>query len=205
MSNPFLHEPEASKKNFFGEIIEALVVALIFNIVVYFLFIIPSQVDGPSMLPNLHDKELLFANKMPTWFYGAEDTLKKIGWEYQRGDVVIFDFSNIVLVKRVIAVGGDKIKITAEGDVFVNGEQKFESFLIPNTKTYLPQKGQRTLEPGVEAVVPEGSFFVMGDNRSNSKDSRYSEVGFVERGHIKGVVFFRFFPFDKFGTISKPE
>lgn len=204
MSNPFLHQPESGEKNFLAEIVESLVVALVINIIIYFLFIIPSQVDGPSMLPTLHDKELLFANKIPTWFYNSEENLDKLNLDYDYGDIVIFDFQTIVLVKRVVAVAGDKVKISSEGDVYVNGEKRFEDYLPANLKTYLPQKGLRTFEPDTEVVVPAGSFFLMGDNRPNSKDSRFSDVGFVSRSKIKGVVFFRFWPFDKIGTMAEP-
>ncbi len=204
MSNPFLHQPEKESKNLFAEIIEALIIALVFNIIVYFLFVIPSQVDGPSMLPNLHDGELLFANKMPTWFYNNTQTLDQLGWDYEYGDIVIFDYSNIVLVKRIIAKEGDRVMITESGEVFVNGNKRYEDYLPANLKTFLPQKGLRGFEPGEEVIVPAGHFFLMGDNRANSKDSRFAEVGFVKRENIKGVVFFRFWPLDKLGAFSKP-
>lgn len=204
MSNPFLHEPDKGDKNVFAEIIEALIIALVFNIVIYFLFVIPSQVDGPSMLPNLHDKELLFANKMPSWFYGDVDTLNKLGWDYDYGDIVIFDYSNIVLVKRVIAKAGDSVMISTEGDVYVNGNKRYEDYLPANLKTFLPAKGLRAFEPDIEVIVPDGSFFLMGDNRANSKDGRFADVGFVKREAIKGVVFFRFWPLDKIGVMAKP-
>lgn len=205
MSNPFLRQPESEPKNLFAEIVEALIIALVFNIIVYFLFVIPSQVDGPSMLPNLHDQELLFANKMPTWFYNNLDTLEQLGWDYNYGDIVIFDYSNIVLVKRVIALEGDTVLISSAGEVFVNGEKRYEDYLPANLNTFLPQKGLRAFEPDVEVTVPEGHFFLMGDNRSNSKDSRFADVGFVKRENIKGVVFFRFWPVDKIGTFEKPS
>jgi signal peptidase I len=205
MPNPFLHETEKAKPNILAEIIQALVVALIFNVVIYFLFLIPSQVDGPSMMPTLLDKELLFANKTASWFNNSPDTLDKLGWEYTHGDIIIFDYNSIVLVKRIIGVPGDKIKITADGDVYVNGEKQIENFLSPGVKTYLPQGGVRSFEPAQEVTVPPNSFFVMGDNRNNSKDSRFADVGFIPRTKIKGVVVFRFFPINKMGPLGKPQ
>lgn len=202
MANPFLYEQEHQSRSVFGEIIEALIVALIFNIVVYFLFIIPSQVDGPSMQPTLQNQELLFANKLPTWFYNYPDILNRLGWDYDYGDIVIFDYEDIVLVKRVIAVGGDKVKIMTDGEVYVNGKKMYENYLAADVKTYLPQKGLRTFEPDVEVTVPDDSFFVMGDNRTNSKDSRFADVGFISRSKIKGVVFFRFWPVNKIAILS---
>lgn len=203
MSNPFLHTPAQREKSAFGEVIQALIVALVINVIIYFLFIIPSQVDGPSMQPNLMDKQLLLANKTPTWLYSHKDILQQLGWDYNYGDIVIFDFDNIVLVKRVIAKGGDRVKITSDGDVYLNGKLLQENFLRPDTKTYLPQAGLSLFAPDTEVTVPADQFFLMGDNRVNSKDSRFSDVGFVKRDAIRGVVFFRFWPFDKFGPISK--
>jgi signal peptidase I len=205
MSNPFIHETEKPQGSLLAEVIQALVVALIFNVVIYFLFIIPSQVEGPSMMPTLMDKELLFANKTPTWLNGNPDLLQKLGWDYQRGDIIIFDYTNIVLVKRVIGVPGDKIKISSDGDVYLNGTKQYETYLPVNLKTYLPQQGIRTFNPDEEITVPPDSFFVMGDNRNNSMDSRFTEVNFIARSRIKGVVFFRFFPLDRLGAISKPS
>jgi len=202
MANPFIHEPEKPKRGVLADIIEALVVAVTINVVIYFLFIIPSQVDGPSMLPFLHDKELLFANKTPSWFNNNPATLKQLNWDYQRGDVVIFDFENIVLVKRIVAREGDTVMIKA-GDVYVNNKKLLETYLPDGLKTYIPLGGVASLEEGVPVTVPAASFFVMGDNRPNSKDSRFSEVGFIPRDKIKGVVFFRFWPLDKFGPIGR--
>jgi signal peptidase I len=204
MENPFIYEPEKPKRRFFSDILEALVIAITFNVVVYFLFIIPSQVDGPSMIPTLNDKELLFANKTTTWFNDNPTLLQQLNWDYQRGDIVIFDFENIVLVKRVIAKEGDTIMIK-DGDVYVNDKKLTEDYLATGIKTYLPQNGAANLENGVAKTVPAGEFFVMGDNRVNSKDSRFSEVGFIPRNRIKGVVFFRFWPLNRFGIISRGQ
>jgi len=201
MSNPFIHETQKSGHGILVDIIQALVVAITINVVIYFLFIIPSQVDGPSMVPFLHDKELLFANKTPSWFNDNPDTLKKLNWDYQRGDIIIFDFENIVLVKRIIAKEGDTVMLK-DGDVYVNEQKLVQAYLPAGLKTYIPQAGLSNLEEGVAVTVPAASFFVMGDNRPNSKDSRFKEVGFVPRSKIKGVVFFRFWPLDRLGVIS---
>lgn len=200
--NPFIHSTEPKKSNVFKQVFEALVIAITVNVVIYFLFIIPSQVDGPSMLPNLVDKELLFANKTPTWFNNNTDTLKKFNWDYERGDVIIFDFENIVLVKRIIAKAGDEVYFQG-GDVFVNGKKLYETYLPVNTRTYLPQKEIRFLDEGQKLIVPENNFIVLGDNRTQSKDSRYKEVGLIKREMIKGIIFLRFWPINKFGVIPR--
>lgn len=202
--NPFVHKAQPSKSNILKEIFEALVIAITINVVIYFLFIIPSQVEGPSMLPNLKDQELLFANKTPSWFNSNEQLLEQFNWDYQRGDIVIFDFNDIVLVKRIIAAGGDTIYIE-DGEVYINDNKIYETYLAVDTKTYIPQVGLRFLAEGEKITVPEGFFFVMGDNRTQSKDSRFDDVGFVAREQIKGVVFFRFWPLNSFGPIGKGD
>ena len=202
MSNPFVYEPEVEKRNIFMDVFQALVIALTINVVIYFLFLIPSQVDGPSMLPTLENNELLFANKIPTWFYSNVDQLKSFNMDYQRGDIVIFDYQNIVLVKRIIAREGDTIYFQG-GDVYVNDKKLAEEYLPVGLKTQLPNRGLRYFEEGEAVTVPEGKFFVMGDNRSNSKDSRFSDVKYIDREKIKGVVFFRFWPIEKLGILSK--
>jgi signal peptidase I len=202
MANPFLQESVEKKRNVFLDVFQALVIALTINVVIYFLFLIPSQVDGPSMLPTLENNELLFANKIPTWFYSNKDQLESLSLDYQRGDIVIFDYQNIVLVKRVIAKEGDTVMFL-DGNVFVNDKKLTEEYLPVGLKTQLPNRGLRYFEEGEKMTVPADSFFVMGDNRPNSKDSRFSDVRFVEREKIKGVVFFRFWPINKLGVMNR--
>ena len=203
-NNPFIHKTETPRSNIIKEIFEALVIAVTINIVIYFLFIIPSQVEGPSMIPNLHDKDLLFANKTPTWFNSNTGVLKQFNWDYKRGDIIIFDYEDIVLVKRVIAAGGDEVYIE-DGEVYVNDTKIYETYLPMDTKTFIPQAGLRFLAEGERIQVPDNFFFVLGDNRTQSKDSRYDEVGLISRDKIKGVVFFRFWPLQSFGPIGTGE
>ena len=201
--NPFIHEAEAKKTSIFWSIIQAIIVALAINVTIYFLFIMPSQVDGVSRVPTLTNGELLFANKIPTWL-GNTDFGKQNGMDYQRGQIVIFEYENIYLVKRIIGVAGDKIRLDS-GYVYVNGVQINEPYLSPGIRTYFPYADYSSHKEGEEFTVPDDSYFVLGDNRPASKDSRYSDVGFAKRDKLKGVVFARFWPLDQISIISKAE
>ena len=99
------------------------------------------------------------------------------------------------LIKRIIAVSGQTIDIDFEtGEVTVDGEVLDEPYILERTH----------LDEGTEfpLTVPEGEVFVMGDNRNASRDSRSLSVGTVKEEYIVGRVLFRFFPFDRFGTVS---
>lgn len=117
--------------------------------------------------------------------------------EPARGDIVIFESSMLdakgnekLLIKRVIGLPGDVMTIS-EGRVYVNGEEYEEDYTKDGTT------------PGdiVDLRVPEDQYFVMGDNRLVSIDSRYDEVGFVKGSDIRGKAVFRLFPFDRIGKI----
>jgi signal peptidase I len=121
--------------------------------------------------------------------------------DYKRGDIIIFEYENMLLVKRIIGKEGDKVKIE-NGEVFVNNKQLTETYLRAGIKSYLPSPEYANLVEGQESVVPKDSYFVLGDNRPASKDSRYKDVGFIKRDKMKGIVFLRFWPLDKFGFIN---
>ena len=157
----------------------ALVLVLIFS---FFFRIIP--VDGSSMVPTLVN-----GDKLIVW--GA-------GYTPQRGDVVIVDSYTSYgkpLVKRVIAKGGDTVSIDyATGTVAVNGEVLQEDYIAE--PTYL---GYDVTFP---YTVPEGTVFVMGDNRNQSLDSRSTYVGCIDERDILGRVLLCFMPFTDFGVVK---
>lgn len=201
--NPFIHELKIKTKgSVIIDILQTVVLALAFSLFIYLVFLIPSQVEGPSMEPNFYNRELLFADRTVQWI-GATPFGAGV-YDYRKGDVVIFDFNGINLIKRVIATEGDTIRI-ADNKVFVNGTQLEEIYLPEGRATTLPDSSRSTIQEGVDSVVPTNSYFLMGDNREISKDSRYSDVGFVEREQLKGRVFLRYWPVDKFGTIRSGE
>ena len=157
----------------------ALVLVLVFSFVFRII-----QVDGSSMVPTLTN-----GDKLIVW--GA-------GYTPERGDVVIVDSYTTYgkpLVKRVIAKGGDTISIDyASGTVTVNGEVLDEDYIAE--PTYL---GYDVEFP---YTVPEGTVFVMGDNRNNSLDSRSSYVGCIDERDILGKVLVCFLPFSDFGVVK---
>ena len=162
---------------------EALISAALVLVLVFSFFFRIIQVDGESMVPTLEN-----GDKLVVW--GA-------GYEPQRGDVVIVDSYTSYgrpLVKRVIAKGGDTISIDyATGTVEVNGKVLEEDYIAE--PTYL---GYDVEFP---YTVPEGTVFVMGDNRLVSLDSRSSEVGLIDSKYILGKAMVRLFPISEAGSI----
>ncbi len=149
-----------------------------------FIFIIV-QVDGSSMMNTLHNENRLFV-----WRAGYT-----FGGEPQRGDIVIceLEINGVpkVCVKRVIGLPGEKIEIIS-GTVYINGEALEENYVAPERFKKEDNMQQITLG--------EDEYFVMGDNRSGSMDSRY--VGPVKRGKIMGKALIKVWPFDEIGSIE---
>jgi signal peptidase I len=158
---------------------------LIISIGISFFFIIflyePVKVEGTSMLPGLQDQERIFINKFV------------YHWEpISRGDIVVFRYprdTSKSFIKRVIAVGGDRVVID-KGRVYVNGQ------LLP--EPYVPPQYKDDRSTG-EIIVPAGEFYVMGDHRSMSDDSR--DFGPVDDGFITGKAVFVYWPMDKLGLL----
>lgn len=165
----------------FYEWAEAAIYSLICVIFAFIFIFRIVGVEGPSMQPTLYNKERLI---LMTFMYKPE-----------RGDIVVIDrYTDEPLVKRVIALEGDKVAILPDTfEVVLNGVVQDEEYV--DGKTVLREFGQGT------KTVPEGCAFVMGDNRENSKDSRSSEIGFVNENDIVGKAVFRFHPIKRFGFL----
>ena len=171
--------------NSLGEEVKDWVVSILVAVVLAFFiryFIVELYlVDGPSMRPTLLNQERLVVNKFIYRFRAPE-----------RGEVLVFRYpqdQSRDFIKRVIAVPGDTIEIKA-GRVFVNQQLMNEPYILSQTRGDYPL-----------STVPEGHIFVMGDNRNNSEDSRFADVGFVPFNLIKGKAILVFWPFDHLKTL----
>ena len=137
------------------------------------------QIYGSSMNPTLWDRDTVVAVKDKT---------------PARGDVVAFNLNNKILVKRVIGVGGDRIDVLEDGTVLVNGEQLEE--------TYITAKVDGDPDITLPYQVPEDSYFVMGDHREKSVDSRHTVVGCVTKEQLIGKPVLRIWPWDEIGFLK---
>ncbi|GAB4285009.1 MAG: signal peptidase I [Candidatus Dojkabacteria bacterium] len=184
------------KTNVFLDIMQSVAIALTLSVFLYLFILTPSEVDGPSMQPNFETGDLLYTSKLHHWF---SDTPfgEMIGLDYNRGDVVVFQKPGLDdFVKRIIAIPGDTIRIE-DGFFYVNGEKLIEEYEINN----MDKRDGTFLRNGAPPItLGEDEFFLAGDNRDVSYDSRI--LGPIKREWIKGKVIFRFWPLQKFGIIG---
>jgi signal peptidase I len=172
-----------TQKSKIWEWAKAIILAVGLAMIIRIFLFEPYLVEGTSMDPTLKDGDRLFVNK----------TLQFIG-EIKEGDIVIIDGEEekIRYVKRIIGLPGDIVS-AEEGKVFVNGTELDEPYLEGNEKE-AEQMGMLLTSDFEEIEVPEGSYFVMGDNRLNSMDSR-NGLGLIDGDRILGKSEFIFFPF----------
>lgn len=137
------------------------------------------KIYGSSMSPTLAEGQITVAVKTN---------------DFAPGDIIAFQYNNKILIKRYIAGPGDWVDIDGDGTVYVNGEALDEPYLTE--KAF----GECNLE--LPYQVPESRYFVMGDNRSVSVDSRNTAVGCVAEEQIVGKIVFCVWPFEKFGKVN---
>ena len=158
-----------------------LLVSLAISAFIIIFLYQPVKVEGTSMMPGLEDQERIFVNKFV------------YRWEpIQRGDIVVFRYprdTSKSYIKRVIGVAGDRVRIE-NGQVYVNSEALDEDY-VPND--YADARSYN------EVVVPPNSYFVLGDHRTMSNDSR--DFGPVNERYIYGKAVFGYWPMEKMGRL----
>ncbi len=171
-------------KSQFREFLESILIA---GVLAFFIitFVVQSfVVEGPSMEPSFEHGERLFVNKFIYRFR-----------EPERGEVIVFEprgAPSDKFIKRVIGLPGETVKLEG-GEVFINGEPLPEDYIQdPPRRSYGPYE------------IAEEEVFVLGDNRSNSSDSRFSHVGMVDYGSISGQAFWVYWPLNEIRVIAQP-
>lgn len=177
---------------FFLDLVETAVFALSIFVLIYVFLAQPHQVSGRSMVPNFQDGEFLLTNKL-AYRTGIPE----------RGNVVIFRAPATAhcppggacdFIKRIIGVPGETVSIRS-GKVYINGQQLPEQYLPPEFVT----RGDVFLSEGEQVTLAEDEYFMMGDNRPGSSDSR--SFGPVPRTNFIGKAWIRYWPFNKAGII----
>lgn len=146
-----------------------------------------TEVSGDSMYNTLEDGDNLWIDKLSYRFKDPE-----------RFDIVVFPYhdSEVFYIKRIIGLPGETIRIDEEGNIYVDGKVLEEEY------------GYETISPNMigradeEITLGEDEYFVMGDNRNDSKDSRFEEVGNIHRDEFEGKVALRIWPLSKFGGVE---
>jgi len=165
-------------KSWFRDILFAFAVAIFIVIFV----IQPVKVEGTSMQPQLVDQERIFVNR---FIYRFKDI--------RRGDIVVFWYPKDrtkSFIKRVVGIPGDSVEIR-DGSVYINGTRVNEPYLKPEFRDH------RTFK---KMVVPGGQYFVLGDHRNSSNDSR--SWGCVAQSLIYGKAVFSYWPFSRLGLVE---
>lgn len=158
----------------FWNIVVVLIVAAAITAVISTRLLVLVRINGNSMDPTLKNEEVVFLWQTK---------------EIEAGDIIGFYYGGKILLKRVIGVAGDQIEIDKEGNVSVNGENMEES--------YLTEKNLGKCDIEFPYQVPEEMFFVLGDNRAVSIDSRTRTIGCVEINQVVGKAVLRAWPLDR--------
>lgn len=158
--------------------VSVLVVVAAVAVLIATLFLPILQISGDSMSPTMEHDEIVILLKTK---------------RFDRGDLIGFYYQGKILLKRVVALPEDEVAIDAEGTVYVNGEQLEEP--------YVTEKGLGDCDLKFPYKVPGTGYFVLGDRRSNSVDSRNSVIGAISQEDIIGRVFVRVWPISKIGLV----
>ena len=147
-----------------------------------------TEVEGASMENTLHNGDNLIVDKLSYRFHDPE-----------RFDIIVFPFQfqdNTYYIKRIIGLPGETVQIMDEGSIYINGEKLEENYGMEVIK---PETIGRAAEP---IELGDDEYFVMGDNRNNSSDSRTDMVGNITRENIIGKAWLRIWPVSDFGVLQ---
>ena len=159
--------------------IYALVTVAAVAVLVATLWLPVMQTYGSSMTPTMNNGEIIFSVKTG---------------KPERGDIIAFYYNNKVLVKRVIALPGEWVDIQEDGTVYINNR------MLP--EPYLSERALGNADIDLPYQVPDGKYFVMGDHRTTSADSRHTAVGCIGSEQIVGRILFRVWPLERFGPVG---
>ena len=172
------------KTNSTGKVIKNIlsyVLIIIVAILIKMFVFSPIKVNGTSMSPTLEDGDIMILNEIGYYLNGVN-----------RFDIVVIDYNGEKLIKRIIGLPGETIEYK-NYDLYVNGEIVAENFKHKDTADF-------SISELDAEVIPDDYYFVVGDNRINSKDSRM--VGFIHKSKIMGKTNFVIYPFDSIGTVQ---
>ena len=147
-----------------------------------------TEVEGASMENTLHNGDNLIVDKLSYRFRDPE-----------RFDIIVFPFQfqdNTYYIKRIIGLPGETVQIMDDGSIYINGEKLEENYGMEVIK---PETIGRAAEP---IELGDDEYFVMGDNRNNSSDSRTDMVGNIKRENIIGKAWLRIWPVSDFGVLQ---
>lgn len=175
---------EESGLKLYAKIVAIILVAMIVARIISAYIVQETIVNGTSMNPTLENADKVLIDKI----------IYKMG-DLKRYDIIVFDYNHSsVYVKRIIGLPGEKVKII-DGTVYVNGIRLKDDPLRMDEMQYAG-----IAENSI--TLGENEYFVLGDNRNNSYDSRYEQVGVVNKSSIIGKVWIRIFPILKFGAVN---
>jgi len=166
-------------KSLLKSTIYTLIIVIAISVLIATLFFPVLQIYGTSMEPVLKENDIVV-------------TLKKT--EFKRGDIIAFYYNNRILVKRIIATSSEWINVDNEGNIYINDNLLDEP--------YIKEKSLGESDIEYPYQVPEGSYFVIGDQRTTSLDSRNNEIGSIPKEDIIGKIIFKTWPFKRIGIIK---
>ena len=184
-------DSDHKKKGLWRDVLDMIIYCGIILLITYLVVTYVGQrteVIGSSMYPTLEDGDNLIVDKISYRFKDPE-----------RFDIIVFPFQyqeDTYYIKRIIGLPGETVQIDEKGNIYINGEILQESY---GREIIFPENIGVAKAP---IVLGEDEYFVMGDNRNNSSDSRTEIVGIIHRDDIIGKAWLRIWPFDKFGVLK---